>query len=65
MKLLHPLSAENKTLISNTECMYVCVFIYIYIYICPDILSAMQAGTTAIFNVFGMTGPSNNHELNP
>ena len=29
------------------------------------ILSTMQAGTTPIFNVFGMTGPSSNRESNP
>ena len=29
------------------------------------ILSAMQVGTTPIFNVFGMTGPSSNRESNP
>ena len=29
------------------------------------ILSTMQAGTTPIFNVFGMTGPSTNRESNP
>ena len=29
------------------------------------ILSTMQAGTTPIFNIFGMTGPSTNRELNP
>ena len=28
------------------------------------ILSTMQAGTTPIFNVFGMTGPSSNRESN-
>ena len=29
------------------------------------IVSTMQAGTTPIFNVFGMTGPSSNRESNP
>ena len=29
------------------------------------IVSTMQAGTTPIFNVFGMTGPSTNREANP
>ena len=29
------------------------------------IVSTMQAGTTHIFNVFGMTGPSSNQESNP
>ena len=29
------------------------------------IISTMQAGTTPIFNVFGMTGPSTNRESNP
>ena len=29
------------------------------------IISTMQAGTTPIFNVFGMTGPSSNRESNP
>ena len=29
------------------------------------ILSTMQAGTTPIFKVFGMTGPSNSQESNP
>ena len=29
------------------------------------IVSTMQAGTTHIFNVYGMTGPSSNRELNP
>ena len=28
-------------------------------------VSTMQAGTTPTFNVFGMTGPSSNRELNP
>ena len=29
------------------------------------IVNTMQAGTTPIFNVFGMTGPSSNRESNP
>ena len=29
------------------------------------ILSTIQAGTTPIFNVFGMTGPSTKRKLNP
>ena len=29
------------------------------------IISTMQAETTPIFKVFGMTGPSTNRELNP
>ena len=29
------------------------------------IMNTMQAGTIPIFNVFGMTGPSCNQELNP
>ena len=28
-------------------------------------VSTMQGGTTPIFNVFGMTGPSTNRESNP
>ena len=29
------------------------------------ILNTMQAGIALIFNVFGMTGPDTNQELNP
>ena len=58
----HPVGAPNKTLISDT----VLTPGRLVLFPVPSfILSTMQAGTTPIYNIFGMTGPSRNRESNP